>query len=460
MAGIGFALRKLLKKQSYAGLLQAYTYAGLIGSGPWVLSIVGIMLIGVFSLGLGGQNQQVSQVAQFQITVTYLFLTSLVITGVVQLSFTRFVADRLFAKDDEAVLPNFNGLMLAVIVFSLVLALPVVAFAFPYQSVLYRLLVAMGLATMSAIWIATVFLTGMKHYNAILVIFAGGYGATLGLALFFRSILGMEGLLLGFVMGHFLLLAGMVWLIYRNYRSDHFIAFDIWKPGAMYVSLMLTGFLFNLGVWVDKLMFWFHPSTGASVIGPLYSSVVYDFPIFLSYLSVIPGMAVFLVRIETDFVEYYSKFYDAVREGATLEYIERMRNHMVYYVQRGLFDIAKIQAIAVLITFSLGERILGWLGISTLYLPLLYVDVVAAALQVIMLGILNVMFYLDQRRSVVVLTATLLLTNLVFTWISLQLGAAWFGYGFAMAMLVTVLAGIWMLNRKLEALEYETFMLQ
>jgi polysaccharide biosynthesis protein PelG len=211
---------------------------------------------------------------------------------------------------------------------------------------------------------------------------------------------------------------------------------------------------------VDKLMFWYFPGTGQQVIGPLHASVIYDFPIFLSYLSVIPGMAIFLVRIETDFVEYYIKFYDAVREGATLDYIERMRNHMVYYVQRGLFDIAKIQGIAVLITFALGGVLLESLGISTLYLPLLYVDVVGAALQVVLLGILNILFYLDQRRSVVLLTAVLPLCNMVFTAISLQLGAAWFGYGFAIAMLVTVLLGIWILNRKLEVLEYETFMLQ
>jgi polysaccharide biosynthesis protein PelG len=253
---------------------------------------------------------------------------------------------------------------------------------------------------------------------------------------------------------------GMIWLVYRNYQSERFIAFDIWQPGAMYVSLMATGFFFNLGAWIDKLMFWYFPGTGQHVIGPLNASVIYDFPIFLSYLSVIPGMAVFLVRIETDFVEYYVKFYDAVREGATLDYIERMRNHMVYHVRRGLFDIAKIQSITVLITFSLGEILLKTLGISTLYLPLLYVDVVGASLQVVLLGILNVLFYLDQRRAVVFLTATLPALNMALTALSLHLGASWFGYGFALAMLITVLLGIWILNRKLEVLEYETFMLQ
>lgn len=457
MAGIGFELRKLLKKRTFAGLLQAYAYAGIISSGPWVLSILGILLIGVFSLSAIDADASISQ---FQVTVTYLFLISLILTGAVQLSFTRYVADQIFAKNDRAIMPNFNGLMLLAMSLSLVLALPAAALLFPGQSVLYRLLFAAGLSVMSAIWIATVFLTGMKHYRAIVFIFFLGYSATIVLALLLRAVLGLEGLLMGFVAGHVLLLLGMVWLVYRNYHSDRFIAFDIWKPGAMYRSLMASGLLFNLGAWIDKILFWYHPDTGQAVIGPLHASVIYDIPIFLSYLSVIPGMAVFLVRIETDFVEYYIKFYDAVREGATLDYIERMRNHMVYYVRRGLFDIAKIQAVAVLITFVLGESILNVLGISTLYLPLLYIDVVSAALQVVLLGILNVLFYLDQRRVVLLLTGLLPLFNLVFTAISLQLGANWFGYGFAVAMLLTTLLGLWILNRKLEDLEYQTFMLQ
>lgn len=457
MAGIGFELRKLLVKRSYTGLLQAYTYAGVISSGPWVLSIIGILLIGLLSFAVVVPNVLI---AQFQVTVTYLFLASLVITGLVQLSFTRFVADRIFAKDEASILPNFNGLLFLALNVSALLAFPVAMFLFPEQTVLYRLLFVIGLAIMSAIWIATVFLTGMKHYKAIVLIFFLGYGATLILALLFRYLYNMEGLLLGFVLGHFLLLAGMIWLIYRNYHSDRLIAFDIWNKGQMYRSLMVTGFFFNLGVWIDKIMFWYYPLTSQEVIGPLRASVIYDIPIFLSYLTVIPGMAVFLVRIETDFVEYYMKFYDAVREGATLEYIERMRNHMVYYVQRGLFDIAKIQSITVLVVFLLGEPVLKLLGISTLYLPLLFIDVVGAGLQVVLLGILNVLFYLDQRRSVVLLTGTLLVTNVVFTAISLQLGPTWFGYGFALAMLVCVLAGTWLLSRKLESLEFDTFMLR
>ncbi|MBP8182527.1 MAG: exopolysaccharide Pel transporter PelG [Rhodoferax sp.] len=457
MAGIGFELRKLLKKKTYAGLLQAYAYAGIISSGPWVLSIIGIMFIGILSVGSIFPKEGISQ---FQVTVTYLFLISLIGTGLVQLSFTRFVADRIFEKNEQSILPNFNGLILVVIGLSIAIGIPFVAFLFPEQTVLYRLLFVTGLAIMSAIWVATVFLTGLKHYHAIVLIFFLGYSSTLIMAVFFRAALGMEGLLLGFVLGHYLLLMGMIWLVYRNYHSEQFVAFDIWKKGAMYPTMMWTGFFFNLGAWVDKLMFWYYPATGQPVIGALNASVIYDFPIFLSYLSVIPGMAVFLVRIETDFVEYYIKFYDAVREGNTLDYITRMRNHMVYHIQRGLFDIAKIQGIAVLITFAAGGLLLDWIGISRLYLPLLYVDVVGAALQVVLLGVLNVLFYLDRRRVVLGLTILLPTLNITLTALTLKWGATWFGYGFAVSMLITVLIGVWILKKELDMLEYRTFMLQ
>lgn len=39
MAGIGFELRKILKRDSLLSLMQAYSYAALISSGPWIMSI-------------------------------------------------------------------------------------------------------------------------------------------------------------------------------------------------------------------------------------------------------------------------------------------------------------------------------------------------------------------------------------------------------------------------------------
>ena len=228
----------------------------------------------------------------------------------------------------------------------------------------------------------------------------------------------------------------------------------------MYISLMLTGLFYNLGIWVDKFIFWFHPVTGSQVIGPLRASLVYDLPVFMAYLSIIPGMAVFLVRMETDFVEYYDKFYEAVREGGTLNHIQEMKDEMVRVAREGLYDIVKIQGITTIVVIVAGRQLLHIAGISEIHFPLLSIQVVATGFQVVLLGILNVFFYLDRRKRVLLLTSLFATLNLVFTLFSISMGPYFYGYGFALALLVVLALGMLLLDRDLKRLEYETFMLQ
>ena len=116
--------------------------------------------------------------------------------------------------------------------------------------------------------------------------------------------------------------------------------------------------------------------------------------------------------------------------------------------------------IASLLLFVVGGWLLRLLGISELYLPLLYVDVIGASLQVVLLGVLNIYFYLDRRREVLMLTGTFVVLNFVLTRLTLSLGPAWYGYGFAVSLLIVVALALYLLDRKLDRLEYETYMLQ
>ena len=456
MAGIGFELRKILKRDNLLSLLQAYSYAAVISSGPWILSIVGILIIGILSYSM---VVPAILITQFQVSVTYVIAVSLVFTGPFQLAFTRFAADRLFEKNNDVVLPNFHAVALTVTAVGGVLGVLSIVFLFAQQSIMYRLLLLAAFVLMSNVWIATIFLSGMKQYRAIVLLYLLGYAVTVAAALGLRF-LKLEGLMAGFVLGQALMLTGMMALILRNFPAQRFISFEFFDRRMFYPSLCAIGLFYNLGVWVDKFIFWFTADTSQAIIGPLRASVIYDLPVFLAYLSIIPGMAIFLVRMETDFVEYYDAFYNAVRSGGSLEIIEEHRNSMVETIRLGIFEIVKIQAIASLAVFVLGERILSWMGISTLYLPLLYIDVIAASLQVVLLGVLNVFFYLDKRRIVLGLTAGFVLLNVVLTQVSILLGPAFYGYGFALALLAVVLAGFVLLGRTMEKLEYQTFMMQ
>ncbi len=455
MAGIGFELRRILRKETLLGVARAYAYAGLISSGPLILSILGILLIGVMSLAIVIPK---FAIVQFQVSVTYLIALSLILTGPLQLAFTRFISDRLFEKREDLVLSNYNGVVLVATLAAGLFASVAMMIGFRGEPLAYRALMVLGFVVMSNIWIAVIFLSSVKQYRQILYTFMVGYGCTVAFALLLNH-QGLVGLLAGFVAGHVVLLGGLSGLIYRSYGGGRLISFEAFDRRFAYPSLALVGFLFNLGVWIDKFMFWYSPGTSSPVIGPLRASVIYDIPVFIAYVCVMPGMAAFLVRIETDFVEYYDAFYDAVREGATLRHISDMRDMMVSSVRSGLYEIIKVQAIVLLLIVAFGRNLLQALHISTLYMPLLTVDAIAASLQVVLLGLLNVFFYLDARGTVLRLCAAFALLNGVLTWVTLQMSPNAYGYGFAATLLILVVAAVLILDRKFSRLEYETYML-
>jgi uncharacterized membrane protein len=467
MAGIGFELRKILKRENLSSLLHAYFFAAVISSGAWVLSIVGILLIGALSYTLQSKSSQGmgdfwygSQfIVQFQVSITYIIAVSLIFTGPFQLAFTRFTADRLYERRSDIVLTNFHAVSLVVTLIGGALGILVITFLFPDQSVLYRILMLTAFVLMSNIWMASIFLTSIKQYKAIVWLYLMGYAIVVVSALLLRGA-HLEGLMTGFVIGHAVMLSGMWALIWRNFPAEKFISFELFDKKLSYPMLVWIGLFYNLGVWVDKFIFWFTEHTSQAIIGPLRASVIYDLPVFLAYLAIIPGMAVFLVRMETDFVEYYDQFFNAVRSGSSLEVIERHRNNIVETIRMGIFEIIKIQTVVTLLVIVMGESVLNWLGISTLYLPLLYVNVVAASLQVVLLAILNVLFYLDKRLIVLWLTGGFVALNILFTWISINLGPSFYGYGFALSLLVIVLIGFAWVTKKIDNIEYETYMLQ
>lgn len=454
MAGIGFELRKILSRDSYTATLHAYVYAGLISSGPWVLSILSVMLVGVISLGLVVPEVLIRQ---FLITVTYLMATSLILTGGLQLFFTRFVSDRLFERKYEQILPNLVGVLLLVTLGSGALGILLLITLFD-QPLIYRLLTLANFVVLCNLWLVIIFLSGMKAYNRILLVMLVGYGLMVGSAFYLRH-MGMEGLLLALLLGHSTLLFLFLYDILREYRAEKLVAFDFLDRRQVFVSLLLTGLCYNLGIWIDKFIFWFNPDTSSQVIGPMRASILYDLPIFLAYLAIIPGMAVFLVRIETDFAEWYDRLFRAVRDGETLQHIGSLKAEMTFSIRQGLLEICKVQGLTVVLLFLFGPRLLEWLGMSSYYLPLFYIDLIGVSIQVVFMAILNVFFYLDKRAIVLELCLLFVALNAILTLLSLHLGPSFFGYGFTLSLLVCVLLGLARLSTALDDLEYETFML-
>ncbi len=458
MAGIGFELKKLLRKGTLSSMLHTYALSAALSSGPWVISMIVIMLVGFVSFSISAETMESTE---FQSIVTYVLMlaSSLIFSSFFQLPFTRFVADRIFEKKEHLVLPNFFGLLIVLFGAGFVIILPFSLWLFEHQSNFFILLFITTFLVLNGVWISNILATSLRFFRITILAYLISYSLIFLLSLFLKSG-GKEGMLIAFLIGNLLLLIMLVMAIIYHYPSHHLVRFDFFDKKRFYYRLGITGLFYNLAIWIDKIIFWYSPVTGNVVLDNLHASIVYDMPIFLAYLAIIPGMAIFFYRLEADFSENYDRYFDAVRGEGTLARIRQERYDMIGTIRIALREILIIQGIFNLILLMVSEPLFAMLRIPQLYLGLFYIDLLGTQLQLAFMSVLAILFYLDRQREAMVLSILFFVFNALFSWISIALGPYFFGYGFAVAVLtVFVIAVLW-LRYVMQRLEYETYMLQ
>lgn len=457
MAGIGFELRKIFKKNSLLSLAKVYGYSAVLSSGPWVISIIAIILVGFINLANFGH---LSEIAKFQIVITYAIAlaSSLIITGILQLPFTRYVADLIYNNREDEILPSYFGAIFAAWIIGLPFIIPLVIWVFDQQSLLFFIGIISTFLILCGVWISSILAASLKYYKGVV----SSYFLSYLLIIIFSYLFGknIENLLFVFLVGNSILFIMLMSLIIKTYNSHVFMKLDFFFKPNFYWSLGIAGLAYNLGSWVDKFIFWYHPMTGSVVIGKLHASVVYDIPIFLAYLSILPGMAIFFYRLEVDFSKKYNLYYEAVRNGGTLELIRRYRNEMASVIRYSIHEIIMIQGILDIIFFLTVPTIFKILNIPQLYLGLLFILTIGALLQVTFMSVLAILYYLDRKIVAMWLSISFFVLNAVLTLTSIYMGPAFFGYGYAVSLLIVFIASLVVVRNELDRLDYETFMLQ
>ncbi len=457
MAGIGFELKKILKEDRLLSLAKVYGYSAILSSGPWVVSIVAILLVGFINLANYGAD---SDVYRFQVVVTYAIAlaSSLIITGIVQLPLTRYIADLIFNHREDEILPAYFGALALAWMLGLPLVIPFYMWVFEGQSALFIVGVVATFLVLCGVWISSILAASLKYYNGVVWAYFISYALIVFVSIYSGDTI--EKLIYIFFIGNAFLLVILMTLIIKSYNSTIFFKIDFFLAKNFYWSLAIAGLTYNLGAWVDKFIFWYHPATGYAVIGRLHASVVYDLPIFLAYLSIIPGMAIFFYRLEADFSEKYDLYYNAVRNGGTLKTIRTYRDDMVYVIRHALHEIIAIQGIVDIILFLSAPYFFHYLHIPQLYLGLLYILTIGAMLQLAFMSVLAILYYLDRKIVAMWLSIAFFLLNALLTFISIDMGPAMFGYGYTISLLIVFTASVIFIRKELERLNYETFMLQ
>jgi uncharacterized membrane protein len=95
-------------------------YSVVLGTGNWLFAILSIFISAYIAEKLWGVSDTL---IKYQVYITYCVSLSLILSGFFQLSFTRYISDRLFEKEFERVLPNTHGVVILTATYSFLIAL-------------------------------------------------------------------------------------------------------------------------------------------------------------------------------------------------------------------------------------------------------------------------------------------------------------------------------------------------
>ena len=450
MAGIGFELKRAVRENTYLGAIKSYLYAAVISSGPWLLSVVTLTLLGIVSISFVPREAR----PMFSATVTHSFAISLVTTGLIQMFVTRYLADKLYVNQTEALGPTFITVwaLSSGVQFILIQAL----LSGMSASLEYRLAAASLYVALSGIWLAMIFLSAARDYVSIVLSFAVGYLVSFVAAVGLGSRFGVSAYLTGFAGGQVLTLALLAARVLVEFEPKQSFNLDVFSYVRRYPALVAIGLIYNTAFWIDKLAFWYSRE-GTDVGTFLDVFPAYDTSFFLASLSIVPALAIFLINIETEFYGCYKGFYAAIANKRSWKEIRAAKEGMMRSVRNSYLTLLKIQTAITLLAIAGTPGIMRSLGIPQSYWYIFRLAVLAIAVQVFLLITVLILLYLDLRGSVLLVSTVFLGTNLIFTLITIRGGYAFYGYGFLYASLISLIVAVVLLDNRFRNLEYLTF---
>ena len=430
-------------------------YSALLGTGNWVIAVASIFIFSVVAQRFAS-DPNVPII--YQVYITYTVALSLIVSGPLQLMFTRYVADRLFEKETDKVLPNYFGALLLSMLLGFVVALALSFYLFQGLPYYYHAVFSFTVSVLSGLWTTNALLTGLKSYKHIAISFIFSY-LLIGVLLVVSSRFGHIWTFTAFYAGQSLLLFLLIYRVIRDYTSDRLLEFEFLSRRKSYYSLALAGLFYNVGIWIDKVVFWFSPLSGDNVFANIRASVVYDVPVILAYLSLVPGIAIFFLKIEVEFATEYDEYYRAVREWGKLEDLYRLANKLIEGAKSTLYETLRVQGIATVLILLLERELFKLLKLPALYIPLFNILLVGAVLQLAFMVIFALLSYFDRRRELVVISFTFAFFNFSLSVLSQLLGPFFYGYGYALSLLIAVIVGMVLLRRFMGEIHYRTYML-
>jgi len=438
LAGIGFKLRKMMRKQSLILDIAAVLYSVLITSGPWIISSAYIFWVVTTFKKVPGF---------FLGVVTYSFIFSMMIVGAFSFLLTRHLADLLYAKEYQKIFGTYK----ATLFITLTISVAISGIFFLINSSYDLKEVMLGIYTflaISVIWVDVAFLEVVENYVGVILGFLVGFSGAMFLSFMLEE--DPLGLLIAFDSGILVTLFILSMLLLKAFGTHGKSSFEFLKVSKKYPENPLIGVSYYAAVWIDDLIAW--KFFGKELSPGFYFAKEYDMPMFLAYIFIIPTLALFVLLIETEFYSDYRAFYSDIIYNKKLDEIELQHRRLLSSLTYSLRIIWVVQLVVFTIGMLISPLLNSYVFKSATAAFAFKAGLFGSSMNAIFLTYLLIILYFDYRKLALKGTLLVLFSNLILSLLTMK---SFPGLGFAVSFTLGVV--FFMTHFSIKDLLYTTF---
>ena len=430
MAGIGWKLQRMIDRGSLAGTIGAYLTGVAVTSAPWLLTTAVLTSLRIAARHAGADFGRVEAL------LTVVYAVTVVLSAPVHVVVSRTTADRLYDHHLEAIgAPLRRAVALTVAGFGVV-GIGIV--------LLMRLPLALALVGAPP--------TERYSHSAPMTAVSGAPGSLLGALLLARFTPSPAvGYLYGFAAGQLATLALLVRGVARAVPGPADERARLLPAFSEYRLLALSALAFYVSIWADKVVVYLVQGGAAAAFYAAIAAV--------AWFSVIPAFAWIYVQVETVFYQRFRAFYADLESGAPLRQLKQGAELISDEARRILRGAAIVQAAATAVAIAAAPVVMRLVGLSPNATPLFRLAAIGAAMQVITLLVVLLLYYFDLRRDALIISTALLGGEAVLTLACI--GLRWPPViGYLVACAATAMLGVMLVRRRLGTLVLDTFQSQ
>jgi uncharacterized membrane protein len=366
---------------------------------------------------------------------------------------TRILADLLFRSEEGGApgllvaalaLATAGGSAVGSVLFGVLAGLPPVE----------QWLATAILALLTQMWVANLFLSATRRYTIISAAYLAGIIAGACALIAARSV---PALLAGVAVAVIVVDAILLIAIRRTFAAAPVWPRHLMRTVRRHAHLGAAGMAAALAIWVDKWLLWFAPDGSLPAIGHLRLNPIYDGASFLGLLSLVPGVTLLLLAVETRFDRAFSGLMATCAGGGTVARIGEARRELARVMLDDVRLLVVVQATFAALLWVAAPRIIEATGGDVRGTFALRLTVAGAVFHLVVTWAATILSYYDLFARILLVWAVFAVVSLVATLAVWEEGFVAFGWGYLAGAIAGACAGVALVAQATDDLLYLLF---